>query len=477
MSEGRRQPEDRAEGELPTRAAAEMMAEPNGGVSRRRLFYGAAAGALAASALTSTAGPAHADPGSRAEASEPAYPSTLPLLDGSEFPIGLFWPPPPYQSTAQRFAEIARAGFTFLVSGNYAADGNILGYQLARAKEAGLQMLVSDDVMVRNMSRWFTITDTGGEDLAITEAEAATLFNRARDAYQPTGALAGFNLFDEPSPPTFASLSRAVSVARREAPTLLPYVNLLPSNDRSYYTSFVDQVRPDVLSYDRYPLLADGTDDPGYILNAAIAREVSLAAKIPWWIFIQSLGYTNHRTPSAAEMLWQINQSLAYGAQGIQYFTYWTPDPARGEAFEPALITVDGRRTARWDHARTINTGWLQPVGRQLKGLVSTSVSHAGEAPLPEGATGFQPDALLTRVTGGPVIVSQFASSETSSTDRWLFVANREHRTAITARITLSTKIKQVARFDAGRNRYVSEPGSTITARLPRGAAVLYRLR
>jgi hypothetical protein len=397
------------------------------------------------------------------------------LIGGTEFPIGLWWPPPPYESTPQRYAEITKAGFTFLVSGNYASDGAILGYQLARAREAGLQMLVSDDVMIRNMSRWFAITDTGSEPLAITEAEAATLFDRARDAYRPSGSLAGFNLYDEPGPGAFASLARAVSVARARAPELLPYINLFPSTDRSYYQQFVDQVRPDFVSYDRYPLLADGTDDPNYILNASMVREIANEAGLPWWIFIQTLGYANHRTPTAAEMLWQINQSLAYGAKGIQYFTYWTPDPARGEAFESALVTVDGRRTTRWDHARTINRHWLSPVGAELKPLLSQRVEHAGETQLPAGAVGWRPDELLTDATGGPVIISRFVSSDEAVTDRWIFVANRRHDRRVSATLMLGDRVSRAAVFRPDHRDYRLTHGNLRVSLAP-GAAVLYRL-
>ena len=110
----------------------------------------------------------------------------------------MFWPPHPYASTAERYAEIKSAGFDFVISGNYAGDGNIFQYQLDLARTAGLQMLISDDIQIRNMSRWFSISDNTADFLSVTPAEASALYIRARDAYGPYSSLAGFNLYDEP---------------------------------------------------------------------------------------------------------------------------------------------------------------------------------------------------------------------------------------------------------------------------------------
>ena len=42
-----------------------------------------------------------------------------PTLSGPErFPIGLWWPPPPSETTNQRYSEIAAAGFNFVIGGN-----------------------------------------------------------------------------------------------------------------------------------------------------------------------------------------------------------------------------------------------------------------------------------------------------------------------------------------------------------------------
>lgn len=161
-----------------------------------------------------------------------------------------------------------------------------------------------------------------------------------------------------------------------------------------------------------------------------------------------------------------------------QYFTYWTPDPARGEGFQPAPITVDGQRTERYDHSKVLNTTWLQPVGRQLKPLVSESVGHANDTPLPAGAVPFTPDGYLREVAGDAVIVSRFRGADPAGRQRWLFVANRSHSAPATSTMKVVPEaVAAVARHDPATGQYVAQPNPTnITVTLPAGGAALYLL-
>jgi len=448
------------------------------GPSRRALLLGAGAAALTGAVSTTAAAASGVAPAApvAADAAIPS-PDDLPLTGGPEFPIGLFWPPHPYASTAERYAEIKAAGFDFVISGNYAGDGNIFQYQLDLARTAGLQMLISDDIQIRNMSRWFSISDNQADFLSVTPAEAKALYTRARDAYGPYSSLAGFNLYDEPGAGWFGTLGKAVAVSRELAPGLLPYINLFPSNDAAYYRSFVDVVKPSLISFDRYPLLSENREDGDYFHNWAIVRDAALHGDIPSWVFIQTLAYNNHREPSPAELLWQVNVSLAYGAKGIQYFTYWTPEAARGEGFGPALITVDGRRTPRYAAAREINTTWLHQVGRELKPLVSESVVHANETPLPNGTVGFTPTDLVSEISGSPVVVGTFRSRD-GSADRWVLVANRSH--SADARATLRPRLSGVSGvgvFNPRTQTYRARGTGPVQLMLAPGAATLLKLQ
>ncbi|TDE09691.1 hypothetical protein [Jiangella asiatica] len=335
-------------------------------------------------------------------------------------------------------------------------------------REAGDETAYFDNVEVTTEDESLVLTDDFSGDFGKWKEPSAGGFP----------SFVGINLYDEPQPDRFETLARQVEIVRALSPESLPYINILPTNDPGYVREFVDVVKPPLISFDRYPLLLDGSDDPNYFLNWKFVRDEGLRAKLHTWIFIQTVAYRGHREPTAAEILWQINVSLAYGCKGIQYFTYWTPHTVVPEDFHSALITLDGERTERYDAAKEINTGWLSPVGRELKPLVSESVTHANDDPLPNGATAFSADDYVRAARGDAVVLGRFRSADASDRTRWLLVANRAHSASASARLTPGAAVGEIELFDPQEGVYGRERGSgQITVDLPPGAAALYRLQ
>jgi hypothetical protein len=406
----------------------------------------------------------------------------LPLVSGPDFPIGLYWPPPPEQTTAQRYQEIAAAGFTFLVTGNYLNDGDIIGWALKQADAVGLKVLVFEDTQLLNLTRWFNLADDRTRSGTISMDDGAELIRRVESAYGPHPSLAGYNLFDEPDYGKFDTVGRAFQLVRQHAPGRLPYANLLPDEGRpagdypKYIEAFCQTVQPELLSFDRYPLLpAPGSLDVAYFANWADIRAAGLRHNLPTWTYIQAVATGGFRTPTNAEMLWLINVSLAYGCKGIQYFTYWQPDPARGEGFGPALFDLDGNPSPRYHGAMKINTTWLRQVGRELKPLVSERAVHVDDPDNPPRVDVFTPDEFVGGVSGDPVIIGQFTGD---APGRWLLVVNRSFGSPSTTTLQFGPAVSVVGLFDPGSQTYrpLRDP-SCATVMLPPGAAALYRLR
>jgi hypothetical protein len=454
------------------------------GVGRRAVLRGAVIGALAAAPVPfarQLAGGSAAGQGTQA-ASSPAAAAAgcadLPLVGGAEFPIGLYWPPHPFATTVERYAQMREAGFGFLITGNYVDDSAIISHALAIAEQVGLKVLVASDPDVQNFAQRFTISDDRSVPMSITTADARNLATAALNRYRGFESFAGFSLGDEPSRGRLPALGKAFAVAREVAPRSTPYSNMVPGSDTSYrdfVREFVDNLHPPMLSFDRYPFLTSG-EDQQYFQNWAIIRSEGLRANIPTWTFVQSVEYNNHRFPTEAELRWQINTSLAYGCKGIQYFTYWQPDPARGEGFGRALTTADGTLTPLYAAAKTINTTWLRQVGAELKPLVSELAVHANETP-PAGATGFTPGTYLSGTSGSAAVLGLFRPTDAART-RWLLIANRQYSTSATTTVTLNqATVTKVSVFDPASSAYVAQADRTrIVANLAPGAAALYRL-
>jgi hypothetical protein len=453
-------------------------------LNRRTLLQaaGIGAGVLAASgaaaARATAAGPAAA-PMSPTRQTGSASSADLPLTGGPDFPIGLFWPPHPFETTAARYQEIADAGFTFLITGNYQFDEQSGGHALAMADQAGLKVLIAGDPRVEAIAHYLTVTDDRSVPSSLTTADAASWVRAALGSYTGHPSFAGFNVYDEPAQDRFPTVGALTATVRTLAPDLLPYSNLWPGNGAAYAAfvqDYIDTVRPPLISFDRYPILADGID-LNYFDNWAVFRDASLRSGLPAWTYIQSVGFDGHRVPTAAQLAWQANISLAYGCKGIQYFTYWTPDPARGEGFTQALITTDGKRTPLYGAAKALNRDWLQPAGRQLKPLVSQSVQHANDVPLPPSAAPFTPGEQLTSATGDPCVLALFRNAEDDGT-RYLLAVNRDPDAP--ARIQLGIDrdhVRAVDRFVPAENTYrgAGHPAELDLA-LPAGGAALHRL-
>src|SRR5947209_288135 len=89
----------------------------------------------------------------------------------------------------------------------------------------------------------------------------------------------------------------------------------------------------------------------GYYLR----EEMGAAARkyhLPFWNIVLSVGHFSYREPTAADFKFQVYSSLAYGAKGIAYFTYFAP--AVGN-YRMAPIDQFGNETANWQNMRYVN--------------------------------------------------------------------------------------------------------------------------
>ena len=441
------------------------------------------------------------------------------ILSGEEYPIGLWSPPPPTETTEERYQEIAAAGFTFVVGGNGIQDDSTNTAALAAATATKLKFLLTDRTLRRKIR-----DSTAGANVASAHQGGATpsllrqtftngkprpstsrttpeatpdprdevrlRIKRLLNLYTGYPALAGLNLYDEPSRDLFGIVGYAREVLQGLAPNELPYVNVWPSyasnsalgtsTYEEYLRLYLSEVAPPLLCFDHYPLLERTEITSDYFYNWAVMRRYALQAGIPSWVFIQSADFggegasiSKRRRPNEAEILWQINVSLAYGAKGIQYFTYWTPAVTH---FGEALVSRDGVLTPLYNYAKRANN-YLRVVGKVLLPLTSDSVAHANEEPLPHGATAFKADRYVRSTSGSPVILGKFRKP-TGGTDRYLLAANRSFAKEAKTKITLSGSVRKVFKLDSQTGTFASvAQQGTLKLRIAPGGARLYLLR
>src|SRR5690606_19727717 len=104
---------------------------------------------------------------------------------------------------------------------------------------------------------------------------------------------------------------------------------------------------------------------------------------LPFWAFALSVPHGPYPVPTAGEIRLQMYSNLAYGAQALQYFTYWTPGINSSWDFHNAPIGLDGKRTEVYDRIKQINSE-IQNLSGVFVNARLVSVAHTG-ARIPSG--------------------------------------------------------------------------------------------
>ncbi len=269
-------------------------------------------------------------------------------------------------------------------------------------------------------------------------------------AYKDHPAFWGYYLTDEPAAEDFAGLATLNRTLLELDPQHLPYINLFPiyatsgalgtSDYDTYLRTFIETVRPAILSYDYYIFLKAG-DRQDYFTNLEAARREALRAEIPFMQIIQANEHMSYRDVDAADLRWQVYTTLAYGAKGISYFTYAVPPV---DSFGDGLLDRSGQPTAKWGYAREINLEVTQ-LGEHLIGLTSTGVFFTDPPKSP--CQSLAASELVAQAEGGKLQLGEFRDE---AGGRWLMVVNLDRSAQARATLVLKPGITAVQQVNRG---------------------------
>lgn len=276
-----------------------------------------------------------------------------------QLPILGWYSIPASQTTLARYQELKEAGitcsFTFFSSSKEVEDA------LRIARKVGVKLIISCPELKTNT--------------------AATV---KRFKHDP--ALAGYFLTDEPAPKDFDTLAHWVREVQRADPSHFCYINLLPNyadmrqlgvkDYREYVRQFIEKVPVKLLTFDFYPIVGDTIRDSWYE-NLEVFSEEAKKAGRPFWAFALTTAHASYPIPTPAQLRMQMFSNLAYGAQGLEYFTYWTPESKTWD-FHKGPVTRDGHRTEVYDRIKVLNKE-IERLSDVFLGATLVSVSHAGD--------------------------------------------------------------------------------------------------
>lgn len=368
----------------------------------------------------------------------------LPIVGWSSIPV--------HATSVERYREMQEAGFTHSLS--HLGTLENVKRALDAAAQTDIKLLV------------------GCQELK-SEPEATVR------ALMDHPALGYYTLKDEPRGPEFAGLAewaKRIQAVDSKHPC---YINLFPNNAtpkvlgsesyEAHIREFTTTVELPCYSFDHYPILSrnelstsnvpwrvsdgDCYYNPIWYENLEMfAAEMKRVDK-PFWAFALSTAHVNppvgyYPIPTRAALRLQQYSNLAYGAQGLQFFTYWNPGFGKPYFYHEAPINRSGRRSVVYDRLREVIQE-IQARAFVFVGARMESVWHTG-AEIPRGTKplGELPAFVRSLSSSDGCVVSHLKNDGVE----YLMVLSRE----------LDREVAFAASFAAGVKR-VRRDGSSVS--------------
>lgn len=367
----------------------------------------------------------------KSQVKEPKASEVKSLPSKGEMTILAWYSLPNEEMVPERFRELRDCGFTHSFSHHY-TDNEMMEKALDLAQEVELKLIINTPELSKN-----------------TEETVKRFMNHP--------ATGGYFLMDEPNADQFEMLAKWARKVESVDKTHPCYLNLFPNyvdpkaiNTESYW-DYVDRFDKEVnlpmLSFDNYPIVyAD--KEKGTIVardrfheNLEIIMKKSQEVNKPFWAFSLAVAHWTYPIPNLAHMRFQMYSNLAYGAQGLQYFTYWTPATDSFD-FHHGPITREGKRTEVYDDVKTLNKE-IQGLSPVFLGAKVLSVKHTGDV-LPSGTTRLEtlPSVVKSLKSEGSegTIVSHLENGDRE----FLVVVNRDIHNKMMLTIELDAKVERV---------------------------------
>jgi hypothetical protein len=240
-------------------------------------------------------------------------------------------------------------------------------------------------------------------------------------------AVYGYYLRDEPGADFFPGLAKVASLVREMAPGKWAYIDLFPNYATpeqlgaatypEYLRQFCAVCRPTTLCYDHYALMDDGSLRNGYWQNLEQMRAVARSNALPFWNIVQAVAHFNYRELSAADCRFQVYSTLAYGARGIAWFTYFSTTFGNSRM---APIDPFGNPTATWGYLQNVNLQ-IAALAPTLLQLNSDDVYHLNN--VPDGCHGSTNKDLITGTEAGDFMAGDFTHRDGS---RYVLMLNKD---------------------------------------------------
>lgn len=207
-------------------------------------------------------------------------------------------------------------------------------------------------------------------------------------------ALLGYYIADEPSVNDFNWVKTIINDIKLVDDKHLFYVNLYPNyatenqiktqKYKDYLMEFAEKIPITFFSFDNYPVSNNKINSFWYE-NLEAIRELSVKNNKPFWGFANATIFNNDERPTEEGIKIQQFSNLLYGAQGLEYFTYWTLDNQQRQKnnFGYAIVYNNGLPTPTFEIVKKINHQ-INKLSWIFYGCKVKSIYHSGVV-IPKG--------------------------------------------------------------------------------------------
>ncbi len=328
------------------------------------------------------------------------------------YPIGCIVNPADPLMTSDICKRIKESGVNFIMPpSDFTSNAKLNDQMLESAKTANLKVFIQDPGIMTSLSA----SPNGDKTL-----------NTLLSEYSHYSNLMGYCLSNVPTPAQYRSLAGAVRYLTIKDPKRLVFINLA-SDDYSpesigtdtfdeYLSQYWRAVHPPVLCNSHFYFLKED-EKTGFYGNLISMQHAWKDSYIPFWQIIQLSPDATHPELTDPQILWEVMQSLTYGAQGIIYNGCW---PFKGQEGDwgPGLFDDKGKMTIQYAMVQKVNAE-VQMMGKYL--VDSAPVSSFQNGAPESDAQGPQPDLPVSFADQAAVNAGLFRAD----THLYVIISNR----------------------------------------------------
>lgn len=268
-------------------------------------------------------------------------------------------------------------------------------------------------------------------------------------------ALWQYHLADEPTMKRWEKLNNLQKRIKKIDPNAKCYINLLPNSSKevlksiglnSYpeYLKEFSKIEQPQISYDYYPILKNGKLGAKWYSILEDIRNESLRTGKPFWAYILCVPHHIYPMPTLGHLRLQCYINLAYGAQGILYFSYSTPAQYGPFDFHDGPLLRNGKKSKTYDLVKKMNAE-LKYVACLFWQSKVTHIEHR-------------------RYLGGEVVVSRFKKGD----KRYTCFVNKSAEKEVTVSLSANNyarRVRKDLKTEKVKSRYTLPAGDILILR------------